>query len=174
MRGNDRDVVKLGVAEIVAGVLFSSRTVTVRDTRCQGTCAHASPEECTTSTQLVFPYRGVYVRHAGQDQAVADANQVLFFNAYQGYQVSHPIAGGDASLSLAITEAQLHELAPRDLVEVGSGVIFRPQRLRIDARTQAIAARLRHCLRQRTAEPLEAESLALASSWTNWPHEVTV
>ena len=30
--------------------------------------------------QLVFPYRGVYVRHLGSDQAVAEANQVLFFN----------------------------------------------------------------------------------------------
>ena len=31
--------------------------------------------------QLVFPYRGVYVRHVGDDEAVAEANQVLFFNA---------------------------------------------------------------------------------------------
>jgi AraC family transcriptional regulator len=154
-------VVELSVAEIVADTLFSSRTVTVRDTRCQGTCKHESPEECTTSTQLVFPYRGVYVRHVGQDQAVAEANQVLFFNAWQGYRVSHPVAGGDASLSLVISEPQLHELAPRDFLDVGSGVILRPQRLRIDARTQALVALLRHCLRQHIAEPLEAESLAL-------------
>ena len=52
-----------------------------------------------------FPYRGVYVRHLGQDQAVAEANQVLFFNAAEGYQVSHPVPGGDASLTLVIGEA---------------------------------------------------------------------
>jgi AraC family transcriptional regulator len=149
------------VAEIVADTLFSSRTVTVRDIRCQGTCKHESPEECATSTQLVFPYQGVYVRHVGQDQVVAEANQVLFFNAWQGYHVSHPVAGGDASLSLVISEPQLHELAPRDFLEVGSGVIFRPRRLRIEARTQALVALLRHCLRQPLVEPLEAESLAL-------------
>ncbi len=38
---------------------------------------------------------------------------------------------------------------------------FRPQRLRIDARAQALVAVLRHSLRQNIAGPLEAESLAL-------------
>ena len=109
----------------------------------------------------MFPYRGVYVRHVGQDQAVAEANQVLFFNAWQGYRVSHPVAGGDASLTLIVSEPQLHELARRDLLDGRSGVIFRPMRLRIDARAQALVALLRHSLRKQTAEPVEAESLAL-------------
>jgi AraC family transcriptional regulator len=150
------------LAEIVADTLFSSRTVTVRDTCCQGTCKHESAEECTVSTQLVFPYRGVYVRHVGQQQAVAEANQVLFFNAWQGYRISHPVAGGDASLTIILGESQLHELARREWLADAPGVIFHPQRLRIDARTQALVARLRHHLRQRTVEPLEAESLALS------------
>jgi AraC family transcriptional regulator len=149
------------VAEIVADRLFSSRTVTVTDTCCRGTCKHESPEECTRSTQLVFPYRGVYVRRVGHDQAVAEANQVLFFNAYQGYRVSHPVAGGDASLTVALSGPQLQELARRELLHDGPGVMFRPQRLRIDARTQALVALLRHSLRQKLAEPLEAETLAL-------------
>jgi AraC family transcriptional regulator len=38
---------------------------------------------------------------------------------------------------------------------------FRQQRLRIDARAQALVGLLRHSLRQGIAEPLEAESLAL-------------
>jgi AraC family transcriptional regulator len=157
-----RAVVYCGsVAEIVAETLYRSRTVTVRDTCCQGTCRHASPEESTTSTQLVFPYRGVYIRHVGQEQAVAEANQVLFFNAWQGYRVSHPVSGGDASLSLVMDEAQLHELAPRALLGDEPGVIFRPTRLRIDARTQALIALLRHRLRRQIAEPLDTESLAL-------------
>ncbi len=155
------------MAEILDETLFSSGTVTVRDTACHGRCKHAGPEECATSTQLVFPYRGVYVRHVGQDQAVAEPNQVLFFNAWQGYRVSHPVAGGDANLSLMISEPQLRELAPRELLHDGYGehdrpyATFRPLRLRIDARTQALVALLRHKLRQHVAEPLEAESLAL-------------
>jgi hypothetical protein len=38
-------------------------------------------EECTATTHLVFPFRGVSVRHVGDAQAVVAANRVLFFNA---------------------------------------------------------------------------------------------
>jgi AraC family transcriptional regulator len=102
--------------------LLKSPTVTIRDTYCRGTCRWPSPEECTLSTQLVFPYRGVYVRHVGQDQAVAEANRVLFFNGMEGYRVSHPVSGGDASLTLVIEESQLHELAPPSQLQDGPRV----------------------------------------------------
>ncbi|MGH9477409.1 MAG: helix-turn-helix transcriptional regulator [Terriglobales bacterium] len=109
----------------------------------------------------MFPYRGVFVRHLGQDQAVAEANQVLFFNATEGYRVSHPVQGGDASLSLAICESQLDELAPADFRSEGTVPAFHRQRLRIDPRAQALLALLRHSLRESIAEPLETESLTL-------------
>ena len=141
--------------------LLQTQTVSVRDVYCQGTCRHQSAEEWATSTHLVFPYRGVYVRHLGHDQAVAEANQVLFFNVAESYRVSHPVAGGDASLTLVISEPLLHEIAPRTLLYDGAALGFRHQGLRIDARTQALVAMLRHSLRQKIAEPLEAESLAL-------------
>lgn len=141
--------------------LLTSPTVAIRDTYCPGTCRYLSAEECTLTTQLIFPYRGVYVRQVGQDQAVAEANQVLFFNAMEGYRVSHPVSGGDASITLIIEESQLHELAPRSLLQDGARVRFRQQRLRVDARTQALVALLRHSLREKVAELLEAETLAL-------------
>src|SRR6202040_1816214 len=134
------------VPEFVVDSLLRSPTVTIRDTYCRGTCRHQSAEECTTTTQLVFPYRGVYVRHVGRDQAVAEANQVLFFNAFEGYRVSHPVPGGDASLSLAISEPQLRELASPTFLCDGATLAFRRQRLRIDARAQALVALLRHGL----------------------------
>jgi len=149
------------VPEFAVYSLIKSSTVTVRETYCQGSCRHQSPEECTITTQLVFPYRGVYVRHLGDDQAVAEANQVLFFNAMEGYRISHPVPGGDASLTLVISEPQLRELAPSALLRGGATLKFRSQRLRIDARAQALVALLRHSLRHKLAEPLEAESLAL-------------
>jgi hypothetical protein len=61
----------------------------------------------------------VYVRHLGQDQAVAEANQVVFFNTAEGYRVSHPVPGGDASMTLVLSETQLRELAPRTLLREG-------------------------------------------------------
>ena len=150
-----------GAPEISVRFLLKSPAVTIRDTYCQGSCGHKSTEECTATTQLVFPYRGVYVRHVGQEQAVAEANQVLFFNASEVYQISHPVQGGDASLTLVIGEALLRELTPRSLLRESSTLAFRQQRRRIDARAQVLVALLGHSLRHSIAEPLEAESLAL-------------
>ena len=141
--------------------LFDSRTVAVKDVLCSGECRHRSAEECASATHLVFPYRGLYLRHVGSAQSVADANHVLLFNAGEGYQVSHPASGGDASLVLQLSQALLHELAPRAALREGGGVAFRRPSLRIDPRTQALVALLRHGLRNGAVEPLEAESLAL-------------
>jgi AraC family transcriptional regulator len=149
------------MAEVTAQSLLKTRLVAIRDVQCEGRCRHHSDEESTNATHMVFPYRGIYVRHLGGDEAVAEANQVLFFNAHEGYRVSHPVPGGDASLDLVVSEPILDELSPRGLRRETGGVAFRPQRLRIDPRAQALAALLRHSLRTNIAEPLEAESLAL-------------
>ena len=141
--------------------LLGTDTLALRDVRCGGECRHRSIEECASTTHLVFPYRGVYLRHVGGDQAVADANHVLFFNAGEGYRVSHPIAGGDASLSLALSEYILREVAPASLLSTREAVGFRLQHLVIDPRAQALVAVLRHRLGNGSIEPLEAESLAL-------------
>jgi AraC-like DNA-binding protein len=149
------------MADVSVRSLLRTPLVAIRDVRCAGRCRHQSAEESTTATHLVFPYRGVYVRHVGKDDAVAESSQVLFFNAHDGYRVSHPVPGGDASLDLVVGEPVLDELAPRRLLRDGAGAAFRRQRLGIDPRTQALAALLRHRLDTGIAEPLEAESLAL-------------
>ena len=141
--------------------LLDTGIVAVKDVHCSGTCRHRSAEECAAATHLVFPYRGVYLRHVGSDQSVADANHVLFFNAGEGYQVSHPATGGDDSLVLAVSQPLLRELAPGALADRSDQFKFRGQSLRIDPRAQALVALLRHSLRNGSIEPLEAESLAL-------------
>jgi len=147
--------------DFTAQSLLSSSAVCLWDVCCKGSRREESAEESVPATQLVFPYRGIYVRRAGQDQAVAEVNQVLFFNAAEEYRVSHPVGGGDASLALVLAEPMLRELAPRALLHEGAALAFRSQRLRIDARAQALVALLRHSLRRNLAEPLEAEGLAL-------------
>src|SRR5215831_6567302 len=104
------------MAEVTARSLLNTQLVAIRDVECQGLCRHHSEEESTHATHLVFPYRGIYVRHLGADDAVAEANQVLFFNAHEGYRVSHPVPGGDASVTLDINEEQLREITPVALV----------------------------------------------------------
>ncbi len=101
------------------------------------------------------------MRHLGSEEAVAEANQVVFFNEGEAYRVSHPVAGGDANLSIDVDDEVLRELAPRALLQERAKPAFRRQRLRIDARAQALVALLRHSLRAGIAEPLEAEGLAL-------------
>lgn len=147
--------------EISSQLLLDSSSIAIRDVSCRGTCRERAAEEHSRVTSLVFTYRGTYVRHVGQSQSVAEANQVLLFNAGESYRVSHPISGGDACLSVIAHPALLSEIAQPSLVDNQTTGAFRTNRLRIDARTQALAAMLRYSLREAIAEPLEAESLAI-------------
>ena len=147
--------------EFATHLLLQTPTVAVRDVVCAGTHRHLGDEERSGTTELVFPYRGTYVVHVGEEEAVADASQVLIFNRGESYRVSHPNPGGDASLTISVDEALLQEIAPKALLREGDAFAFRLHRLRIDARAQVLVALLRHSLREGIAEPLEGESLAL-------------
>jgi AraC family transcriptional regulator len=151
--------------ELEVDSLLSTESLTVLDVRCAGTCRHRSAEECTSATHLVFPYRGVYVRHVGGEQAIGDANHVLFFNATESYQVSHPLRGGDRNLSVRLADDLLRELVPARMLSPASGLRFRRQHQRIDADAQAKAALLRHQLASGTVDGLAGEiaSLTLVS-----------
>ncbi|MCC2657539.1 MAG: AraC family transcriptional regulator [Panacagrimonas sp.] len=150
------------MSELHVTHLLHTDTLDVRHVRCAGTCRHRSAEECASATQLVFPYRGAYLRHVGSRQFVADANHVQFFNAGEAYRVSHPVDGGDRSLVVALSEPLLHELAPRSIQTRSGGALrFDRQHLRIDPRAQALVALIRHGLENGTLEHLEAETLLL-------------
>ena len=149
------------MSDFTVYTLLTTPLIEVRDVVCAGTCRHKGATERAARMQLVFPYRGTYVRHVGDEEAVADASQVLFFHAGEDYQVSHPNAGGDASLALTVDEALLREIAPPALLRSRDPVRFREPRLRIDPRAQVLVALLRHALHEGIAEPLEGESLAL-------------
>lgn len=149
------------MAELCATRLLETASVKLADVHCSGGHAHAGDEECSSATQMVFPYRGVFVRHVGGEAAVGESNQVLFFNAGDGYRVSHPVRGGDSCLAMTVEESVMREVAPADLLRNGPPVAFRHPRLRIDARAQVLVALLRHSLAHGIAEPLEAEGLSL-------------
>ena len=149
------------MAEFSSRFLLDSKIVQLHDVVCRGECRHRSEEECAGATYLVFPYRGVYVRHVGAQDAVAEANQVLFFNHAEGYSVSHPVQGGDACLSLSIDEEFLRELVPAEQITPSGTLRFHALQRPIDPRTQVLTALLRHSLDHGVAETLEAETLAL-------------
>jgi len=150
------------MSEFTIQSLLGTPIVSVRDIQCRGTCRARGAEEHTASSHLVFPYRGVYVRHVGRDEVVAEANQVLLFSPDEDYRVSHPVAGGDACLSLVVDDAALGELVPRTLLRPGPALGFERRRLPIEPRIQAIAAQLRRDLHDDRTSPLEAESRGLA------------
>jgi AraC-like DNA-binding protein len=149
------------MTELSIKLQLDTATANVRDVVCDGSCRHKSAVECAQTTFLVFPYRGVYVRHVGRSDSVAESNQVVFFNKGEEYRISHPVAGGDACLSVGVAEHWLDELTPRENVRDKGELAFRRQRLRIDARTQALVATLRYSLDRKLAETLEAETLTL-------------
>jgi AraC family transcriptional regulator len=75
-----RDETK-SVPEFAAQSLLKTSTVIVRDVYCHGSSPRQSREEFATATELVFPYRGVYVRHLGHDQAVAEETRCCFLTS---------------------------------------------------------------------------------------------
>jgi AraC family transcriptional regulator len=160
MPGPKNNPFALPTPEFTVDRLLDTGIVAVNHVNCRGSCRHRSAEECASHTHLVFPFRGVYLRHVGGEQTVADANHVLFFNRHQGYQVSHPVSGGDTSLVLTVPLPVLAELAPQGLMNSESPS-FNVQHLRIDARAQALVMLLKHSLRKRSIETLEAEGLSL-------------
>lgn len=150
------------MTELAIDDWLDTPAVAIRNVHCEGACRHKSAEECPGATYLVFPYRGVYVRHLGREDAVAEANQMLFFNQAESYSISHPVRGGDACLSIWVREDLLHELTPEEHLVEGSALRFRRQRMRVDTKTQLLVALLRHRLENRSMETLEAETLTLA------------
>ena len=78
------------MTELSSHLLLNTETATIRDVVSGGECRHRGAEECAQATHLVFPCRGVCVRHVGRYAAVAEANQALFFNAAESCRISHP------------------------------------------------------------------------------------
>jgi hypothetical protein len=151
----------MSMTDFHARPLLTTDTVAVWDVVCEGTCRHKSTEECVAATHLVFPYRGAYVQHTGRAEAVAEPNQIVFINEDEAYRVSHPVEGGDASLSIRLDTPTLLELASADYLQVKGRPAFNRSRLRLDARVQVLTALVRHRLSRGVIETLEAESLAL-------------
>ncbi|PYJ77151.1 MAG: AraC family transcriptional regulator [Verrucomicrobia bacterium] len=91
-------------------VCYCGSLVSITDVRCRPSTGRPSGEEQTTAHEVVFPRAGVFVKHVGNQQAVADSNHVLFFNANEPYRVSHPMPGGDDCTSFTFQTETLIEV----------------------------------------------------------------
>jgi AraC family transcriptional regulator len=150
------------MADFDARPILVGDTVTVWDVDCPGSHSQPSAEECAVATHLVFPYRGVYVHHVGREESVAEANSAIFINEDEPYRVSHPVGGGDAALSIGVSESALLELTPKEYLHPSGKATFNRSAVRVGADTQRLSARLRHSLKRDSLRSLEGESLTVA------------
>jgi AraC-like DNA-binding protein len=136
---------------IIRETAHRSPSLQVHYVRCRPHDAACGPEEHASADLLVFPLRGVFVKHhASRSRVVADPCHALLFAAQRPYRVSHPLEGGDECLVLEPSPDTLAELraAERDCVALDGPLI-------------AQSRMLWHRLRWRTATALETEERAL-------------
>ncbi|WP_157677969.1 AraC family transcriptional regulator [Brevundimonas diminuta] len=122
--------------------LLESDVLSVRHIRCGGERRHESDEECTRSTVLVLPCRGLFTHRVGRDAVVADPGRLIVFNARETYRISHPVPGGDDCLSLTPSACTLEEMIPGGLVGAGPEPTLLARSFGVDMQTRALAARL--------------------------------
>ncbi|MCC7292948.1 MAG: helix-turn-helix transcriptional regulator [Phycisphaerales bacterium] len=95
---------------IIEENLFRSSLLSVREVRCRHPRGGRGEEECTRAPSLAFISRGVFVKHEGSRELVANANRVVCFNPRRSYRVSHPTDGGDICVSFTLSDELRHAL----------------------------------------------------------------
>jgi AraC family transcriptional regulator len=128
---------------------------------CEGRCRGKAEEEYAPGTRISFPYRGIYLHSVGGKEHVAEPNRIVIINEDEPYRVGHPVAGGDATLTVAVDRATLVEVLPVEHRGPRNRPALNRASLGIDARTQLLAAQLRQRLTRRSIGTLQAETLAL-------------
>jgi AraC-like DNA-binding protein len=136
---------------IIRQTVHRSPSMQVHFVHCRPHDGACGPEEHARADLLVFPLRGVFVKHhAAGNRVVADACHALFFAANQPYRVSHPVAGGDECLVLEASPEMLGEIRTTGLgcVPLDDSLIVRRRMLW-------------YRLQRRVASALEADETAL-------------
>jgi AraC family transcriptional regulator len=146
-------------SRLYKGPLFS-----IHDVDCDAPASACGPEEQASSHHLVFVRRGVFVKHVGRQQLVADASRAFFFNGGEPYRVSHPIDGGDACTMITCSTETWTDLVSRhDAAAVDRpDAPFVQSHVSVPWRATAAYHRLRGVVRRGGAEPIELEEAALA------------
>jgi AraC family transcriptional regulator len=151
------------MSQFESHVRFRSSPVSITDVSCRPSICRQSAEERTPVHQVVLPRAGVFVRHSGPRQVVADPNQALFFNANEPYRVSHPVPGGDECTVFVFSTNMLMQVIGFyiPMVHDRPETPFRRSHGSIELHTILRQQRLRQRLNDRSMRTLEIEELAL-------------
>lgn len=144
-------------------ILFESDVVRVRAVRCLAPAGGCGPIEWSAGHTIVFPERGVFVKHvARHTSVVADRAHAVFFTADRPYRVSHPVTGGDDCLVLELRPAALADVlneADPAAAETPD-VPFRRAAVRLSPGLVVRRRLLHHRLLRHLANVLEVEETA--------------
>jgi AraC-like DNA-binding protein len=151
------------MSQFESHVRFRSSLLSITDVSCRPSTCRQSNEEHTTVHQVVLPRAGVFVKHSGRQQAVADPIQVLFFNANEPYRVSHPVPGGDeCTVFVFSTETLMQAIGLYDpMVRDRPEKPFHHTHGSIELQTILRQQRFRQQLSDPSQRTLEIEELAL-------------
>lgn len=90
--------------------LYRSEHIAIGDYLCrEGKCG-CGGEEHNHTPAIAFVCRGVFVKHIGREQVIADPTRAIFFWARQPYRISHPEHRGDLCRTFAPSPTLLTEV----------------------------------------------------------------
>ena len=96
-------------------VVHRSPSIIIGDYRCRVHGCGRGREETSKGHDFALPRSGMFVKHVRGEDVVAEPNTVLFFNADEPYQVSHPGGPSDRCTTFAASpQTLLDALARRD------------------------------------------------------------
>jgi AraC family transcriptional regulator len=134
----------------------------ISDITCRESSAACGGEEYASSHHLVLTRGGVFVKHVGRQETVAEPTHALFFNAGEPYRVSHPGPHGDDCTVISAPTELWRELTAADPggPSHDQGPFAVP---RGPLRPELVAgyARLRQRIRSRVSQSLEIEETTL-------------
>jgi len=144
--------------------LHSSESVVIFDVACRPHDHGLGAEEFCAADQIVFPRRGVFVRHVAGEDVVADANHALFFARGETHRVSHPARCGDDCTVFAFAPALVRDcvLAQHPQLAGDEQRLLTTSHVTIDPRVYLLQARLRQVCLQHAQDMLAIDEAALA------------
>jgi AraC family transcriptional regulator len=137
--------------------LFKSDLLRVIDYRCSGQDGGTPQEDYAASHEIILPRSGAYLTRSAAGEHLVDPNQALFFNRGQGYQVTHPLPGGDRSTVFLLRSDVLIELLAAARQEVHSERPFTRYHVILDSRLRLAQYWLLQPGESNQAEALQVE-----------------
>jgi AraC family transcriptional regulator len=139
--------------------LYSSPLLEILRYDCAG--HDSQDEEASSQHEIVLPLDGLFLRRDSFGEILADKKQILFFNANQAHEISHPAGFGESCLLIHLAEKRLLEMLPR----MGNHELpFERASLHLDKCQQWQKFGL--------LSHLQDEAMALEASWMNWLNQI--